>query len=88
MPAVSDDSEASLRHTLGCDCRFALDHLLRQVGHFRIWRRPARGEAIWLSQTGREVAESVALRSLRATAVDDARYAQELYLNIKYGGDC
>lgn len=85
MPAVTHASEPSLLFAVSCDCRFALDCLLRHVGGYRIWRRPRCGEAVWLSPVGQEVRESVALKALSRHAVDDARYAQELYLSVKYG---
>lgn len=63
--------------------RFAVDQLLRRIGKFHIWRRPSKGEAIWLKD-GKEISQSKALKTISKSLVQDAQYAQTLYLEAKY----
>ena len=63
--------------------RFAIDKLLRDNG-FVIAYRPRKGEDLWRSPQGDILPLSRALRKLSKVDVEDAKYAQALYLESKY----
>ena len=70
-------------NTLDTSGRFAVDKLLREHG-FVIVARPRKGEAIWRGPDGKVLPYSKALKKLNRNAVEDAKYAQTLYLEAKY----
>lgn len=70
-------------NTLDTSGRFAVDKLLRDNG-FVIVARPRKGEAIWRGPDGKELPYSKVLKRLNRNLVEDAKYAQTLYLETKY----
>lgn len=81
--AKTGGDDAPSHPSIDSSGRFAVDQLLRRVGNFRIWRRPSKGEAIWFKD-GKEIPQSKALRTISKSLVQDAQYAQTLYLEVKY----
>ena len=70
-------------NTFDSSGRFAIDKLLRDNG-FVIAYRPRKGEDLWESPQGDILPLSKALRRLKKVDVEDAKYAQALYLEDKY----
>jgi hypothetical protein len=81
----TDDQNIS--PSLDCSCRFALDKLLRDNGFIIHRRSRYRKESIWLHVKKKKFySQHIALRMLPKDKVEDAKYAEALYLEEKYGG--
>ncbi len=67
-------------------CRFAVDRLIRSLG-FLIQSRPRKGATIWLGPDKRKYSHQEVLKKLTKsskTLLEDAKYAEVLYLSMRY----
>lgn len=89
---ASSKLQAYLDHpSVDTSCRFAVDRLFRMLG-YRIHSRPKKGETSWLGLDRRVYTRSSILKRLGKNSsfkslLQDAEYAEELYLDTRYPDD-
>jgi hypothetical protein len=88
--AANEQSLVIDHPSIDCSGRFAVDHLLRESGYI-IWSRKGKEIPSWVhkrdqySSKRKIYTQSQVLSMLPDVLLEDAKYAEELYMDAKFG---
>lgn len=88
--AANEQTLIPTHPSIDCSGRFAIDKLIRDSGYL-IWQRKGTQEPTWVhkrdqySSNRKIYQQSEVLNMLPDALLEDAKFAEELYLDGKYG---